>query len=181
MSMRLARPLRAKLVEIRRESGFDSEEPCAVLRLRDGALLKVPIAPADALRLAAALHAGADDEQPSWARVYLASLAAAGVVVDRVELDVVHAEPRAQRELIGAVMLRPRGARRARRADPETSVAAPVEAALLLALEAEVPLSVTAPARAWVASAPPTPSTAGDALLATLLASLPDEDFGEMH
>jgi hypothetical protein len=156
----------------------------AVLRpLRGNAearTLTVPLGAVDATMLSLALHGLPAVDRPSWHRLYTTTLRAAGVTVDRVELDAVSTGRGARGEhpsgcLIGAIaIVTPAGT--------GTRVAAPVEAALLVAIEAGAPLYVTAPAYALAsATAAKDREPAGAALLATLLASLPDEDFGPVH
>ena len=164
----------------------------AILRPARGgrATLSIPLGAVDATVLSLLLHGLSTGERPSWHALYGATLAIGGVEVERLELDVLDvldvSGSGTTARLAAAVVLSREGAR--------TRVAAPVEAALMIALEARAPLFVTAQARAAAEPAvhagpdrkpdrgdTPDTTPGGQALLATLLASLPDEDFGEMH
>lgn len=152
----------------------------AVLRLCNGhGLLQIPLPPLEATLLSCVLQGlpiDAASGHANWHDLYLTTLSLSGLELRSVELDL-----RAER-YAAAVHLSASLSQR-------SSVAAPVEAALVLALASGAPMYATLRALTTLQvdnvepmpALDPASSPAGDAFLATLLASLPDEDFGERH
>ncbi len=120
-------------------------------------------------------------ERPSWQGLYLTSLAAAGMEVAAVELE---SRPSL---LTAAVFVRSAPGGKRAPAEATVAIAAPTDAALLLAYEVRAPIYATAEtARAFARERGGDARgreaggrQAGAALLADLLAHLPDEDFGK--
>jgi hypothetical protein len=136
------------------------------------ASIEVPLGAVEATMLSLLLHKLPAGDRPSWHALYTATLSVGGVAVERVELDAIAGR------LVGAILLAQPGRATGRRS---SRVAAPVEAALMVSLETRAPLWVTAAAIEARSTGTSDHQPAGHALLATLLASLPDEDFGSIH
>jgi hypothetical protein len=138
---------------------------------RSSAAMHAPMGLAEAAELHARLI-GRRVERASWPALYLTSLAAGGLEIASVELEAHDGE------LGAAVSLRRSAERRGARRAPTVAVAAPSDAAILLAHEVGAPIYATRETL-QAFEARPRRTAAGAALLADLLAHLPDEDFGK--
>jgi hypothetical protein len=159
----------------------------ALLRAHRGTrVVLVPLGVAEAAQLACLID-GHGIERASWQTLYLSSLAAGGLRV--IDVQIERARP--DTAFSANVQLGRLGSTAETSEPALMSLGAPVDAALLIALEAGAAVYAhpscfrNTPARpraATMAASDEAPPAAGKKEpLAALLANLPDEDFGNVH